>query len=178
MNFNARGFNLYLLLAAVCLAGGGCASDKSGKGDKHLATLRIHLENRSQMPGSGTTVSVIRSQPVQITINSEAILTEANIIRATLLESPVGYAVEVRFDEMGALTLEQYSSAYVGKYFVIFGQWSNHTKDSRWLAAPLITHRIAGGVLAFTPDASREEARQLVIGLNNMAKQVAKGQMK
>ena len=41
--------------------------------------------------------------------------------------------------------------------------------NGRWLAAPLITHRIGDGVLAFTPDMSRAEADQFVLGLNNVA---------
>jgi preprotein translocase subunit SecD len=178
MNFYARGFNLYLLFIAVSLAAVcGCQSDKD-KGAKHLALLRIHLENRAQVPGSGETVSVLRADPVLVTINTEPVLTEASIVSATLLDSPVGYAVEVKFDELGAYTLEQYTSAYQGKHFVIFGQWSEDPTNSRWLAAPLITHRIIDGVFAFTPDASHEEARQLVIGLNNLAKKIAKEKMK
>jgi preprotein translocase subunit SecD len=173
MNFYARGFNLYLLLLAVTLAAAGCQSDKD-KAAKHLASLRIHLENRAQLPGSGKTVSVIRANPVLVTINTEPVLTEAGIVRADLLDSPVGFAVQVKFDEEGAFTLEQYTSAYEGKHFVIFGQWSEDSTNSRWLAAPLISHRIINGVFAFTPDASHEEAKQLVIGLNNMAKKIAK----
>ena len=176
MNFYARGFNLYLLFVAVLLtAVVGCQSNKA---DKHLGALRIHLENRAQVTGAGETVSVIRANPVLVTINTDTVLTEASIIRATLLDSPVGYAVEVKFDEPGTYTLEQFTSAYQGKHFVIFGQWSENVTNSRWLAAPLITHRIADGVLAFTPDASHEEAKQLVLGLNNMAAKIAKGKMK
>jgi preprotein translocase subunit SecD len=173
MNFYARGFNLYLLLLAGLFAGAGCQSDKD-KGDKHLASLRLHLENRAQLPGVGKTVSVIRANPVLVTINEDPVLTEASIVRADLLDTPVGYAVEVKFDETGTYTLEQYTSAYEGKHFVIFGQWSENSTNSRWLAAPLITHRIVNGVFAFTPDASHEEAKQLVLGLNNMAKKIAK----
>ena len=173
MNFYARGFNLYLLLLAGLFAGAGCQSDKD-KGDKHLASLRLHLENRAQLPGVGKTVSVIRANPVLVTINEDPVLTEASIVRADLLDTPVGYAVEVKFDETGPYTLEQYTSAYEGKHFVIFGQWSENSTNSRWLAAPLITHRIVNGVFAFTPDASHEEAKQLVLGLNNMAKKIAK----
>jgi len=173
MNFYARGFNLYLLLLAGLFAGAGCQSDKD-KGDKHLASLRLHLENRAQLPGVGKTVSVIRANPVLVTINEDPVLTEASIVRANLLDTPVGYAVEVKFDETGTYTLEQYTSAYEGKHFVIFGQWSENSTNSRWLAAPLITHRIVNGVFAFTPDASHEEAKQLVLGLNNMAKTIAK----
>ena len=177
MNFYARGFNLYLLFVAGLMATTGCQSDKD-KGDKHLASLRLHLENHAQLPGSGKTVSVLRANPVMVTINEEPVLTEASIVRADLLDSPVGYAVQVKFDETGTYTLEQYTSAYQGKHFVIFGQWSEDTTNSRWLAAPLITHRIVDGTLAFTPDASHEEAKQLVLGLNNMAKKVAKEKSK
>ena len=178
MNFCARSFNLYLLSLAVLLAAvAGCQSDKD-KAAKHLGALRIHLENRAQVPGAGETVSVIRANPVLVTINSEPVLTEASIVSATMLDSPVGYAVEVKFDSLGSYTLEQYTSAYEGKHFVIFGQWSESSTNSRWLAAPLITHRIANGTLAFTPDASPAEAKELVIGLNNMAKKIAKEKMK
>lgn len=177
MNFYMRGFNLYLLGLVALLAATGCQSDKD-KAEKHLGTLRIYIENRAQLPDSGKTVSIIRANPVLVTIGLDPALTEANIVSAALLDSPVGYAVELRFDELGTYSLEQYTSAYEGKHFVIFGQWSESITNSRWLAAPLITHRIINGVLAFTPDASHEEARQLVLGLNNMAKKIAKEKMK
>jgi preprotein translocase subunit SecD len=175
MNFYALRFNLYLLPLLAALLVAGCKTDRK---DEHLATLRIHLENRAQVEGSGRTVSVLRSEPVLVTINSEPVLTEANVTAATLLETPGGYALEVRFDESGTWTLEQYTAAYAGKHFAIFGQWGEKVADSRWLAAPLISHRIANGVFAFTPDASREETLKLVTGLNNMAKKIAKGKMK
>ena len=38
----------------------------------------------------------------------------------------------------------------------------------RWIAALLITRRIADGLLTFTPDASREEADAMVLGWNNV----------
>ena len=175
MNFYAMRFNLYLLplLAAMLLP--GCQTNKK---DEHLASLRIHLENRAQVAGSGQTVSVLRSQPVLVTINTEPVLTEANIIGATVLATPGGYALQVQFDETGTWTLEQYSAANIGKHFAIFGQWSEQATNSRWLGAPVISHRIANGVLAFTPDASQEEAIKLVTGLNNMARKIAKGKMK
>ena len=178
MNFYARVFNLYLLAGAtLLLAVCGCESEKS-RAAKHLGTLRLHLENRAQTTGAGETVSVIRANPVLVTVDTDPFLTEANIIAAALMETPGGVAVEVKFDEIGTYTLEQFTSAYAGKHVAIFGQWSENTTNSRWLAAPLITHRIINGELAFTPDASREEAKQLVIGLNNMAKKIAKGKMK
>lgn len=176
MCFYARRFNLYLLLlAVVLLPAAGCQTDKT---DKHVAMLRIHLENKAQLPGNGRTVSVLRSTPVLVTIGDEPAITEANILAARLLDTPGGYAVEVKFDETGTWMLEQYTSANLGRHFVIFGQWSENQKDSRWLAAPIITRRIPNGVLSFTPDATREESMELVTGLNNMAKKIATGKMK
>ena len=43
-------------------------------------------------------------------------------------------------------------------------------QDERWLAAPKISQPITNGLLIFTPDATEEEARQIVQGLNNAAK--------
>ena len=155
----------------VALAlGAGCAT---GKKDKQTAALRVHIECSANLGGSGQTVTLLRSQPVQATVTVEPILSEANIVAAKLLDTPGGYAVELKFNSTGAWTLEQFSSANPGKHFVIFGQWSEKVVDGRWLAAPIIGHRNATGVLAFTPDMSREEAQQLVIGLNHNAAKIA-----
>lgn len=177
MKCYARRFNLYLLLlGAGLLAVAGCKT--GGDSDKQTASLRIYLENRAQVIGSGQTVSVLRTSPVLVTINSEPALTEANIIAATVLTTPGGYAIEVKFDEMGTLMLEQFSAANIGRHFAIFSQWSDKTMDSRWLAAPIIVHRIPNGLFSFTPDASLDEDKKIVRGLNNMAKKIAKGKMK
>ena len=37
------------------------------------------------------------------------------------------------------------------------------------MAAPRIARRISNGVISFTPDATRDEAEQIAIGLNNVA---------
>ncbi len=112
---------------------------------------------------------------MSLTIDSEPILTEANLIEAKVIDSPGGFAIEIQFDESSTLVLEQYSAANPGKHFAICGQWGEKLANGRWLAAPLITQRIAGGLLAFTPDMSRAEADQLVLGLNNVAKKIQKG---
>ena len=74
--------------------------------------------------------------------------------------------------------LEQYTAANPGKHFVIFGQWG----EKRRMAAgsPRRSSRTAlpTACLSFTPDMSREEADRLVLGLNNVAKKITKGQLK
>ncbi len=166
MEVYSRQFNIYLTLAATLALLCGCETDRP-RGP--ISTLRVHIEAGSDASGTTQTIPVLRAAPVLVTIAQEPILTEANIVAARIINAPGGFALEVRFDETGSWILEQYTAANTGRHFVIFGQWSDKAADSRWLAAPLITHRIPNGVLAFTADLSRLEADQLVIGLSNIA---------
>jgi hypothetical protein len=175
MRICLRQFNLYFALAAALAMLCGCRTDKK---DKDVAALRVHLEVSADVAGTAQTISVLRSDPVLVTIANEPVLTEANVIAAKVMDSPGGFSLEIQFDESGALMLEQYSAAYSGKHFAIFGQWGQKLVNGRWLAAPLITRRIYDGRLSFTPDMSRDEADQLVLGLNNVAKKIRKGQLK
>ena len=159
-------------MAVLC----GCQTDKKSK---ETSALRVHIEANSDDPGTSQAVSVPpRDDPVLITIEKEPILTEANLIQSRVIDSHGGIAIQIQFDESSTLVLEQYSAANPGKHFVIFGQWGEKAAAGRWLAAPLITHRIAGGILSFTPDMSHEEADRLVLGLNNVSKKIIKGQLK
>jgi hypothetical protein len=165
-------FNIYLLLFAVLTVGPACHTTHETKESKMLSSLRVHIESNVDSAGTSQTVSVLRAQPVAITLLKDPILTEANLAGARVLESTdgSGFGVEVQFDEVGSLMLEQYSATNPGKHFVIFGQWGEKGTEGRWLAAPLITHRIANGVLSFSPDMAHEEAFRLVLGLNNVSK--------
>ena len=162
-----------MMLAMLC----GCQTEKHKK-SKEVSALRVHIEFNSDAPGTSQTVSVLRSDPVLITIEKEPILTEANLIAAKVIDTHGGFAIQVQFDEINAVILEQYSAANPGRHFAIFGQWGDKAADARWLAAPLITHRIADGILSFTPDMSRTNADRFVLGLDNVAKKMQKGQLK
>jgi len=175
MKVLARRFNIYLALAFLLGLAGGC---QTGKPEKEVGALRVHIEVSPDPTGTSLNISMLRSDPVLVTINREPILTEANIVTAKVIDARGGFAIEIKFDENGTWLLEQYSAANPGRHFVIFAQWSEKPVAGRWLAAPLITHRIADGVLSFTPDCSREEADQLVPGLNNVVKSAHKGLFK
>jgi preprotein translocase subunit SecD len=161
-------FNVYLALITALSLLCGCETEKHK--NTNAAALRVHIEARADNTGSTQTISVLRSDPVVVTIAKEFVLTEANVVAAKIIEVPGGFAIQIQFDENGSWVLEQYSATNPGKHFVIFGQWGDKLSDGRWLAAPLITHRLANGALSFTPDASREEAEQLVAGLNTVAR--------
>lgn len=168
-------FNIFFALALAVALVGGCQTDK--KKDQ-ISVIRVHLQANKNTVGATVPVTLLRSNPVTVTVAHDPILTEASVVAARLIETPGGFAIEVQFDETSSLMLEQFSSANPGLHFVIFGQWSEKFADSRWLAAPLITHRIANGQLAFTPDITREQAELFVLGLNNVAKKLKKGLFK
>jgi hypothetical protein len=174
MNFSAGRFNLYLLLLGALLAG-GCATGKHS--DKQTAALRVHLQSTESISASQT-VTVLRSQPLLVPIVVDPILTESHVASASVLETPGGFAVDIQFNQTGTWMLEQYTGANPGKHLAIFGQWSDKAADGRWLAAPVISHRLANGLLSFTPDASRTEAEQFVKGLNHAAKKIRKQLLK
>ena len=176
MNFYGRRFNLYLSLLAALTLVSGCAL--LNLKHKQTAALRIHIENGASAPGASEIIPVMRTAPVMVNIATEPVLTEANIAAAALVETPGGFAVELKFDQSGTWTLEQYSAANPGKHLAIFGQWGEKLVNGRWLAAPSINRRIADGTLVFTPDASRAEIEQLVKGLNLAAKHINARRMK
>jgi hypothetical protein len=171
----ARRFNIYLALVVLLGLACGCQTTKKTQ----TAALRVHIETSPDPTGSSLTISVLRSDPVLITIKREPILTEANIVQAKVIDNIGGFAIEIKFDENGTWLLEQYSAANPGSHFVIWGQWSEKAINSRWLAAPIITRRIGNGVLSFNVDmSSREEAEQFVRGLNEAAKEIHKSMLK
>jgi preprotein translocase subunit SecD len=174
MKVLARRFNIYLALATLLGLFCGCQTPQ----EKQTAALRVHIETSPDPAGTSQTISVLRSDPVLVTIKSEPFLTEANVVAVKVMDATGGFAIEIKFDENGAWLLEQYSAANPGHHLVVFGQWGDELASGRWLAAPIITRRISGGRLAFTPDCSREEADQLALGLNNFAKKNRKGLLK
>ncbi len=178
MKVCARRFNTYLALAMVLALFCGCETEKQKekqKEKKETSALRIHIQTSPGPEGSTQTVNVLRTDPVSVTIGHDPALTEASLIFARVIDTPGGFAIEVQFNESATMMFEQYTAANPGRHFVIFGQWGEKIADSRWLAAPLITHRIATGRLSFTPDMSRKDADRLVLGLNNVAKEAQGG---
>ena len=166
MKVLARQFNIYLTLAVLIGLAGGC---QTGNSKAKSAILRVHIESGSDAASNSLQISLLRSAPVAVTINREPILSEAYIVAAKVIEARGGFALQIQFDEHGTWLLEHYTAINPGNHLVIFGQWGDKVADSRWLAAPLVSRRISNGTLTFTPDCSREEADQLVAGLNYLA---------
>jgi len=176
MVFGRKPFNtfLYLALVVAFAFGFGCQSPER-KQKKLLSTLRVHLETNSDGSDRNQVVAVPRGQPSMFTVLKAPFLSEAYLAGAKLTETVGGFVLQLQFDRQGTWLLEQYSAQNVGRHFAVFSQFpgaDGKLNTGRWLAAPRIRQRIANGMLTFTPDATREEAEQIVLGLNNVAKKL------
>ena len=102
MNFYAGRFNLYLTaFLALALAGSGCSTFKKKK-EEPVGAVRVHIESSANAEGEGQTVSVLRADPVLVTISKDTVLTEADLLQAALVVTPGGFSIELKFDETGA----------------------------------------------------------------------------
>jgi preprotein translocase subunit SecD len=183
MLIRGNGFNLYLILALVLVTAAGCKSPESKKKSlekKVLSTLRVHLEARPDPMGRTETADVYRASPIKFTIDKEPFLTEASVKEAKVTEVTGGFALQIQFDRQGGLLLEQYTSANRTKHLIISSQFVNPGEEKinqgRWLAAPQIKTHITDGLLIFTPDATKEEAQRIALGLNHVAEKLSTGQ--
>lgn len=164
-------FNIYLLplLAAGLVA--GCKSSSKDYSKRDEASLRLYLEVNSDGSDRNEPVLIGRERPFQLNVEKKTFLTEFNIERAAVVDAVGGFSISVQYDKQGTWLLEQYTTAHKGKHIAIAAEFG----QMRWLAAPVISRRIADGLLVFTPDATRAESDRLVSGLNRIAELTRKG---
>jgi preprotein translocase subunit SecD len=168
-------FNLYLCAALAVMAAlaTGCHTEAYKR--KHQATaLSIHVE----VPPDGTNLSepvpIYRQQPVMVNVDKNAVLSEVNVADAKVVDVVGGFAIRLQFDRQGTWIFEERSIDSRGRRFAIYCEFGPELSEKRWLAAPIVSQRITDGTLIFTPDATRAEADEIVLGLNNVARLVKK----
>jgi hypothetical protein len=166
-------FNIYLLplLAAALLC--GCRTHQNSP-EKQVATFRVHLEATADDPSHTAKAQIYRASPVELNIEKDPFLTEAQVASARVVNALGGFDLRIQLDQEGTWLLQNYSASNPGKHYAIFTQFGEKGRESRWLAAPMFSRLMSDGVLQFTPDASHEEAEQIALGLNNMAKKFQK----
>ena len=162
MKFWSRTSNSNLAFALLALAlAAGCASRQKKK-DEEISTIRLHMEVNPQMVRRNMQVSILRAQPVLITVGESYVMHEGYLNRAEIIEANGVHNVRLQFVSSGSRLLETETSVNLGRRLAVFAQFP----EGRWLAAPVVSSRITNGVFTFTPDANLEETRRLVDGLN------------
>ena len=169
-------FNIYLLLLLAAALLCGCRTHKDAEEDKgkELAIFRVNLEASSDDAFGGAKAQIYRASPVELTIEKDPFLTEAQVASAQVVNVLGGFDLQIQLNTEGTWLLQNYSASNPGKHYAIFSQFGAKSNKGRWLAAPMFGRVISNGVLQFTPDASHEEAEEIALGLNNMAKKFQK----
>ena len=174
MKIRGNRFNLNLLGIVLLVLVSGCRTEE-GRRARVLSTLRVHIEVNRDGTDRNREIPVYRETPVLVNIDAEPFVTEEEVSEARVVETVGGFAIRITFGRRGAYLLDNATARNRGKHYAVFCQFASvqdpAVHQSRWLAAPLVTGRMADGVLMFTPDASREEAYEIILGLNNVAKQ-------
>jgi preprotein translocase subunit SecD len=163
-------FNIYLVLALAAAVACGCRTSPESKAKKQLSTLRLHLETGHDVSVTSEVVPIYRQHPYMVSVDKMPFLNESNVAAAKVVDVVGGFALRIQFDHAGTATLEQYTTANRGRKIAVFSQFGEELMSVRWLAAPFISRSITDGVFIFTPDATREEAEQIAVGLNNVVK--------
>jgi hypothetical protein len=144
------------------------AKDKPTKEEKDpskvASTIRLHMETESPGMGSGK-IKVMRSDPTTLNVEKNAFVDEGFLERADVIETVGGHMILLKFNTQGALRLQMWTVSKTGRRIAVWAKWT----EGRWIAAPVAARALEDGVIAFTPDASREEAERIVRGLNNVA---------
>lgn len=162
MKFRPTPFNRFLLFLALLAA--GCQTDSLPKA-KEASTLRLFLEARRDASERTQPIIVLLDPPLKITVEREPFLDESSVEEAKVIEAGGKFAVQISFTTHGKLILETTSLANRNRHIAVF----SNCPESRWIGAPLITQRLADGVLLFRMDGSRDAADRFVSGLNKVA---------
>lgn len=164
MDFAPRRFNSYflaLLVAALAMSGAGCQT--TARKGPHT-TLRLHAEATDNSVFTRK-IEVFRAFPSRMVVDQSPLLTEVEVKEAAVVEALGGFALQIKFDRRGQWLLDRHSSLHRGRKLALFATFGEEGRQARWLAAPVLSHRISDGQLIFTPDATREEAELIVAGL-------------
>lgn len=167
-NINA----IFCALALVSLLS-ACQSTKSAeekKKEKEQTLLKVHIEAAPDNKSDQADVPIYRARPTYVHIDTKELLNNNDIVNAAIVDVQGGFGIRLLFNDHGARVLENITARNHGKRLAIYAAWP----EVRWLAAPLITHRMGKGELVFTPDATREECERIVRGVNNLSARLNK----
>lgn len=163
------GFKSIFTAVAFALVAAGCSSSEKEK-KKEYTAIRFHAETIGDST-QGIPVTVLRSAPITLRVEADAAADERDIVSARLDDVLGGYAITVNFTTHGRMVMEMASVSRLGLRLAVKATWTIGPGQTatRWLAAPVMNQGLSSGAFSFSPDCTREEALQIVRGINNVA---------
>ena len=150
---------LTITLAVVGVVLSGCAQFQK----KETVSLRIHEQVTSGLPPENAMPVEVPTSRLKLTISPFPILTEKDVLSASLYDTAGGKAIYLRFNPHGTFILDEATTRNRAKYLVSF-------LNNRPVAAWLVNQRILNGQFLIEGDFSDEEAQKAVEALNKLAK--------
>ena len=150
-----------LMTGAGALLLAGCALFRH---QEPPATLRLYEEATSTLPEDNVRMVAIPKLGLKIPLNPYATISEEDVDKATLEQTPGGAAIEVQFDVSGSMVFNEMTTRCRGQYIVTF-------LNNRPVAAWLVDRRVTNGQFVVEGDFTDEEAGKAVDSLNKQSKQ-------
>ena len=159
-------FNIILVMAAAGFTSGCKTSLKKRLKKEEISTLECYLETHKGLGPRSKEVSIGRTNPVRFLIEAGPVVQQHNVLKAELWDTKDGgIAIRCELDRWGRASLRNVSLLHRGKRLAVHSNFP----EGRWLDAIPIESSMADGVLIIYPDASEEEAKRIVSGLNKLA---------
>jgi len=171
MKFRPSRFNTYLWLLVLTWGVWGChtAPKEKQAPKKGYSAVSFHIEVTRDGTDKNSTVTIGRQVSFPLNVTKNPFLETSHLTGVSLMDDGMGgFGLKFLFDRQGSWLLEQYTVANKGRRIAVLAELD----DFQWIAAPLITQKISDGVFTLTPDASREEAEKLVLGLKKSIKKI------
>ena len=127
--------------------------------NQNRTTLEVRLAETE--PGAGLTEDEIFGSGQKIYLHAEAIVTQDDIIRASIQEEAGGatFGVVLMFSQPGTERLEKATEAHLGKPLAIL-------INDYIRATPVVSHKMGGSVV-LTGDFTKETAQRIAAAFND-----------
>lgn len=137
---------------------------------KSTASIAIYIEGSAVEAGRVIPIEIFRAAPRMLHIYRYPSIGMDSFETLTLRETiDGGHVLHVTLNRTGTIFLENLTISNRGKRLVVGASFGEKNPQVRWLTALLISETILNGNLVFTPDASLEECKQIVDGVNKKA---------
>jgi hypothetical protein len=175
MKFTGRRSKSIRLVLAMVVVLGGCSAPMINKDN---ALLAIFVETKTEDPDLARRVEWFRSAPRTAWLESKPVFQPLHHMeRAELVQTADGVpAIRLIFNQRGKRVLTNVTTVQVGRRFFMMAWYRQNPDDKemkpRCIGVSHIEKPNNSGQFVFLPDTTKDEAKQLVKGFNNLAKKI------